>query len=363
MQNLWLRLLKFLTEDVKNEYESKDTAVLLRLLTLLSSFYVIFSGLYFALTANYFCAVSSFLFLGLFVGVFIETYENGTMKALTIYIVSSIVEAIVFSIFSGWNKGFQWIVCICLLTIFFSTEISIDFKKKNIGVLIALLCVVGIISNIVGNYKIGKEAEEIIFCVISSLYYGGSFGVIGYAYNKKFNSSEEKLRNYNTKLQQMASLDALTGLANRRSMNEYISSLTFEKDKVGDVYSIAIADLDFFKKINDNYGHDAGDFVLKTMASIFEKTMEGRGKVARWGGEEFLFCFDDLLIDQAYKVLEEMRKEIENKVFLYKGEEIHLTITIGLEEYYHISGIEGTISKADVKLYNGKSAGRNRVIM
>ena len=92
MQNLWLRLLKFLTEDVKNEYESKDTAVLLRLLTLLSSFYVIFSGLYFALTANYFCAVSSFLFLGLFVGVFIETYENGTMKALTIYIFSSIVE-------------------------------------------------------------------------------------------------------------------------------------------------------------------------------------------------------------------------------------------------------------------------------
>ena len=91
--------------------------------------------------------------------------------------------------------------------------------------------------------------------------------------------------------------------------------------------------------------------------------MEGRGKVARWGGEEFLFCFNDLNQEQSFNILDDMRQIIENRKFIYKDNEIHITITIGLEEYYHIVGIEGTISNADKKLYEGKSNGRNKVVM
>ena len=202
-----------------------------------------------------------------------------------------------------------------------------------------------------------------IYSLFVAVYYGGCVAFISHSYSKKFNASESKLKKYNLKLQQMASLDALTQLANRRSMNDYLAQTAFEKEKKGDTFCLAIADLDFFKKVNDTYGHEAGDFILKESAKIFEDTMEGRGKVARWGGEEFLFCFDELSTKQAYTVLDEMRSLIQKRKFIYKDNEINITITIGLEEYYHINGIEGTISNADKKLYDGKMNGRNMVVV
>lgn len=361
--NFWLKTRKFLTEDVKNEYESKDTAVLLRFLSIASSFYMLFASIYLIFLGNYFFGVISFLFIGLYVGTFIETYENGTMKGLTIFNIASASIGIFFTIFTGWANNFQWILCLTGLLIYFSTDINIKHKNQNNCVIVIILAVLAITTNFISRYKTPGILLGILFSSASCIYYGACIALIGYAFNKKFNSSEEKLQRYNLKLRQMASMDALTGLPNRRSMNDYLEELTFEKNKTGDVYSIAIADLDFFKKINDNYGHDTGDYVLKTVSMIFENTMEGRGKVARWGGEEFLFVFDEFLVDQAYKVLDKMRKEIEDRKFVYKGQEIHVTITIGLEEYYHITGIEGTISKADAKLYKGKNSGRNRVVI
>jgi len=237
------------------------------------------------------------------------------------------------------------------------------YKKNNMELVLITLLALSILSHLFGPHRIGDTISNILFSFITAAYYGAAFTLISYNFSKKFNASEIKLRNYNQKLREMASLDTLTQLPNRRSMNNYLSELVFEKEKKGDVFCIAIADLDFFKKINDQYGHEAGDYILVETSKIFMQTMEARGKVARWGGEEFLFCFDDLNIEQSYNVLDEMRNLIENRKFLYKDNEIRITITIGLEEYYHISGIEGTISNADRKLYEGKHSGRNRVVI
>ena len=362
MQNILVKIRKFITKDVKDESESKDLAVLLRMLCILTVAYLLLNSLYFAFIGSYLFAILSIPIICLYGGVFIETYENRTKIALNLFNYTSIGTAIVFTLFTGWDKNYQWMLCIVCLLIFFSADADSKFKKNNIELVFITLVAISIVSHLFGPYKQGSSIPNTLFSAICAVYYALSVYFISFYFSRKFNDSEIKLQKYNKKLKEMASIDALTKLANRRSMNDYLSQLVFEKEKKGDTFCIAIADLDFFKKINDQYGHDAGDFILVETSKIFEHTMEARGKVARWGGEEFLFCFDDLNIDQSYKVLDEMRESIESRKFFYKDKEIRITITIGLEEFYHISGLEGTISNADKKLYEGKHSGRNRVI-
>ena len=162
---------------------------------------------------------------------------------------------------------------------------------------------------------------------------------------------EQKLVRYNTKLQKLASVDALTGLWNRRSMWEYIRAVEYDYE-VGNAgfVSIAIADIDFFKRINDTYGHDAGDEVLKAVAELFMDKMKTYGRVCRWGGEEFLFVFYGRNGDAAYDVLQEIY------------DEIRITMTFGLEEYDKNDGMEMAIRRADEKLYQGKETGRDKIV-
>lgn len=363
MHNLLMAFRSFLSQDVKSENESKYLAILLRVLSILSAFYMLSASTHLILIGYYLYGSVSIMFIAAYFAIFIQTYASNTRSSHFLFNITSTLIAILLPLLTGFDKNFQWIFIIISLVSFYGIENDVKKKlKQNFTLIIVFLCI-SILSNIFGPYKTGAKHYMIIFNIISALYYGCAVVVIAYCYNKKFNASEEKLYNYNQKLIQMASMDALTKLANRRSMTDYLQQLSVVKNKKGDIFCIAIADLDYFKKINDVYGHYAGDYVLQEVANIFKKTMEGRGKVARWGGEEFLFCFDDLSPKQCYKILDKMREEIENTRFEYDTNVIHVTLTIGLEEYYHVYGIEGTISKADKKLYDGKAQGRNVVIM
>ena len=126
--------------------------------------------------------------------------------------------------------------------------------------------------------------------------------------------------------------------------------------------SIAIADIDFFKKINDTYGHDAGDKVLKAVAGLFMDKMKTYGRVCRWGGEEFLFVFYGRNGDAAYDALQEIYDEIHRLTVSYENEEIRITMTFGLEEYDQNDGMETAIRRADEKLYQGKETGRDKIV-
>ena len=126
--------------------------------------------------------------------------------------------------------------------------------------------------------------------------------------------------------------------------------------------TVAIGDIDFFKHINDTYGHDAGDYVLETIAKIMNEFMESKGMVARWGGEEFLFSFENINGDYAFEEMSKLLHLIERYEFSFNGTPIKVTMTFGLEEYDDNLGVDKVISKADEKLYMGKEQGRNRVI-
>ena len=127
-------------------------------------------------------------------------------------------------------------------------------------------------------------------------------------------------------------------------------------------FSIAIGDIDFFKKVNDTYGHNCGDQVLTDLAKLFKEKTLGLGHVCRWGGEEFLFFFPGLNLDEASTLMDNIRLAISDLTIVYKDVSLHVTMTFGLEEYDYNSSPSEMVKHADDKLYYGKTHGRDTVI-
>ena len=120
--------------------------------------------------------------------------------------------------------------------------------------------------------------------------------------------------------------------------------------------------VDYFKKVNDTYGHDAGDKVLQAIGKVFREEMEDKNMAARWGGEEFLLLFPDTNGDAAFIRLCEIRRKIKNIVVMKAGQEIRVTMTFGLAEYDYSGNYESMLTTADQKLYRGKEDGRDRIV-
>lgn len=163
-------------------------------------------------------------------------------------------------------------------------------------------------------------------------------------------------------VKQLAITDSLTGINNRRYFFE-TSEEEFRKAKeFNDSLSVIMVDLDHFKNINDEYGHHAGDMVLKEVASICKLNLRSGDILGRYGGEEFIITLLGTGIDEAYNIAERLRKEIEQHTIKVSGKELKVTISLGLQELkeYHAS-FKDIILEADKALYEVKNQGRNSV--
>jgi len=167
---------------------------------------------------------------------------------------------------------------------------------------------------------------------------------------------------YNEKLRREASTDPLTSLPNRRGIRAILDDLAERADNLDEPFSVAMSDIDFFKKVNDTYGHNAGDKVLSEISSHIEKSIEGKGHIGRMGGEEFLIALAGYKKDEAYDILEELRKSIEDLEIEYEGQIIKITMTFGVAEYEVSGSVHDAVERADALLYYGKNNGRNRVV-
>ena len=162
-------------------------------------------------------------------------------------------------------------------------------------------------------------------------------------------------------LQREAQVDQLTGLKNRRGFYEYYI------DKVENAESdrqigIVICDIDFFKKVNDTYGHNAGDAVLIHVADILQSNLRSEDEVVRWGGEEFVFLLADKNLEETALFAEDVRKQVEASVCEYADLQIKITMSFGVEELTRERTLDENIKRADDKLYIAKQSGRNKVV-
>ena len=169
--------------------------------------------------------------------------------------------------------------------------------------------------------------------------------------------NQHEMNKQNMKLNYYAQYDPLTALLNRRSMKEKMTEL---QKKGEDNICVVISDIDDFKRINDTFGHECGDKALVHISAILKELLPNCN-LCRWGGEEFLFIWKGTE-EECRKQTEKVRKAIEQIEFRYKGEDIHFTMTFGLQKHSLKGNLEKTISLADEKLYRGKQSGKNCVV-
>lgn len=172
------------------------------------------------------------------------------------------------------------------------------------------------------------------------------------------------LEHANSKLLQMASHDPLTGLKNRLNMERDLEDLIIQYDKHHLPYAVLMLDIDWFKKINDSYGHDAGDFVLCEISKIMLENVRIQDSVYRAGGEEFVIIFNRISREQAVEKAEAIRINIQEYRFLFDEQVLQCTISGGI---YHpdirkSTNVQGVLKLADNALYEAKHSGRNRIV-
>lgn len=163
-------------------------------------------------------------------------------------------------------------------------------------------------------------------------------------------------------LREMIEKDMLTKLYSRRIGEIRLRKVQQSAAEDGSRFCIALADIDFFKKFNDTYGHDCGDLVLKEVAAVLAKNMMGKGFAIRWGGEEFLLVYEHCDLKAALEYLEKLREQVLACEVIYNEEILHVTMTYGIVEGRSDEAIEMSVKGADDLLYLGKTDGRNQIV-
>lgn len=180
--------------------------------------------------------------------------------------------------------------------------------------------------------------------------------------NEHFEQFEELtqiLQQKNRHLATLAMQDQLTGISNRHMFAELFTKELSMLKRYNGRLSLIMIDLDHFKAVNDTYGHNIGDFVLKTFTQIVLKQVREADILARWGGEEFVLLLRETVCDQAYLVSEKIRQSVEGHVF---GEVGKVTCSIGMTEIDATDTLESGIERADRALYEAKRNGRNQTV-
>jgi diguanylate cyclase (GGDEF)-like protein len=176
--------------------------------------------------------------------------------------------------------------------------------------------------------------------------------------NRRLKSMQEELQKANTFLDYHATRDALTKLYNRRRFNEFLEGEISKSHRYKTPFSLIMFDIDHFKKVNDTYGHNRGDVILKEIAQVVVGTIRKYDIFARWGGEEFMILVPNSSLEGTLLMAEKIRSAIEKYAFTEVGT---VTCSFGVTEYKDGDSIDSLVIRADGALYKAKELGRNRV--
>lgn len=354
------RIIDFIGKDIKAKNESKKPVVVIRILLISILLYFTCNILFCIPKISVEIILFYLVVLALFAGIFAISYYCRTVVILFLFNIGMIVWIWTILYLLGWNVGVQHFLMVLLVLCFFSTYNRLTVK----GLYALFLCILRILFFYVFYRRTPHleltSADGTILQIINTITIFWCISMICSIFSNDGQKLESKLVDYNAMLEKQANTDTLTGLYNRRKALEYMESLVEGNDHAE--LSVCICDIDFFKKVNDNYGHDFGDEVLREVSRVLREEMKSPHFAARWGGEEFLLLFVGCNGDEAFTRLSQLRLKIKSLRVKGGEAEVGVTMTFGLTEYDYGTDLNTSIKRADQNLYAGKEQGRDRII-
>lgn len=349
-----------------DEYISDRTKLGYTIVTL--SFIHVLIAIFFFSCENYFLGFYNIGSFALYQGL----KELIKKKRYIITIVLTCVEIIIFVLVTSFCIGTIMrfnLYCLALVPGLFYTASTIkDFKGSTLFPFLfsaasMMTFVTSLIFELVHEplYVVEPSALTHIVEIINVIivYIMMIIFLLLFTWEMKNNSAALEKRNQ--QLQQFANRDPLTKLPNRRSMMQVLNVSMHELQRDNAPFSVILGDIDDFKKINDNYGHDAGDKVLVMVANTITSQLRDCDSVCRWGGEEILIIVKGDL-EAAKNIAERIRLNISSSKVEHGGQSMRVTMTFGVAQAKAGDRIEHLIQQADNRLYYGKGHGKNQVV-
>ena len=289
--------------------------------------------------------------------------RQGVRINLILYAASSIAWIGWNVRYFGWGSGVQHFLTLVLVLVFFNIYDKPTYKIIwFFGILAVRVWMFNLTQTVWKPALFPMDTDAgTIYQTVNTVAFFLILACMCVIFSTSIQDTERQLRLKNQALYKEAGTDPLTGLPNRRSMIERIEQ--FYKESPDQPFGIAIADLDHFKDINDTYGHNTGDYTLVRLTELFAEHSMGRYNVCRWGGEEFCFFMPGMNLDEAGMLMKDLCFAVEKLKLEHEGKQFSITITIGVEENDFSSPLEDLLNSADEKLYMGKNAGRNQVVI
>jgi diguanylate cyclase (GGDEF)-like protein len=309
----------------------------------------------FALLGHPRLAAFNVLSVAMWVAAALANRRDRSTLAMALLTAEVVAHAVLAVLTLGWTSGFQYYLFPLIPFVMFNDRLqSRTVVLISVGVFAALIALRALAPDAGAVDAVGGGVAPV-------LRYGNlaipllALGLVSFNFRNASTSAERRMES-------MALTDPLTGLLNRRSMEQRLREAAHAFQRSGRAFSVVMADVDHFKRINDEHGHAAGDRVLRTVAGLFVEQLRAHDAIARWGGEEFLLLLPETEVAVASEVAERLRAISEARLAETAAIGQAVTLTFGVAAFNSAIRVAECLKKADDALYAGKEAGRNRVV-
>jgi diguanylate cyclase (GGDEF)-like protein len=250
----------------------------------------------------------------------------------------------------GWASGFQYYLIPLIPFVMFNDRLRAPIAlAASLAVLCAFVALSALApaeATMVLHFQVRYVNMVVPFLALA---------VVSYYFRLASTDAEQRL-------ERVASTDPLTGLLNRRSMSARMQEEAARFLRTGAPFSLILADVDHFKRINDAHGHAVGDRVLSGVAALLHQSLRTQDAASRWGGEEFLLLLPDTNLSGAEEVAARLRRDVQRNLAELRGMPEGVTLTFGVAAYAPVESVDACLKAADDALYRGKAEGRDRVV-
>jgi len=276
-----------------------------------------------------------------------------TTLAMGLIAVEVVAHAVLAVSTLGWASGFQYYLLPLIPFVMFNDRLrGATVVAISAGVFAALIALRAVAPEDAGVAQ-GAFASLLRYANLAIPVL--ALALVSFYFRRASTLAEQRMES-------IAHTDPLTGLLNRRSMEQRLREAAQGFQRTGRSFCVVMADVDHFKRINDVHGHEAGDRVLRAVAALLSDRLRVHDAVARWGGEEFLLLLPETDLEIARDVADRLRATAEARLREAAGFDQSVTLTFGVAVFDRPMRVDACLKKADEALYAGKASGRNRVV-